>query len=320
MFHARMLAAVALVAATGATAQTFPAKPLHMLVPFAAGGPADLYARELSQGMSARLGQPVLVENKGGGGGIPAIEQVARATPDGHTLGLTAASALVMAPYARSRLPYDPNRDFALLTTVASNPEVLVVNNDVPARNLRELIAYAKANPGKLNYGSTGGGTVTHLAVEMLRVQAGLNLVHVPYKGAALVVTDLLGGQVQMAILGIPAILSQARAGKIRALAITSEKRTPALPDLPTSVESGFPGLLTDYWYGLIAAAATPEAAQSRLRAAALATLQSPAVQEQFAKVSALAFPSTPEEFRAFMLAEQAKWGAIIKAIGFRED
>ena len=317
---ARILTALAVTIAPGAQAQNFPAKPLRMLVPFAAGGPADLYARELSQGMAGRLGQPVLVENKGGGGGIPAIEQVARATPDGYTLALTAASALVMAPYARARLPYDPNRDFALLTTVASNPEVLVVNNDVPARNLRELVAYAKANPGRINYGSTGGGTVTHLAVEMLRVQADIELVHVPYKGAALVVNDMLGGQVQMAILGIPAILAQARAGKIRALAITSEKRTSALPDLPTSVESGFPKLLTDYWYGLIVAAATPEASLGRLRSAAVGTLQSATVQEQFARVSAVAIPSTPEEFRAFVMAEQAKWGAIIKAIGFRED
>ena len=301
-------------------AQNFPARPLHMLVPFSAGGPADLYARELSQGMSTRLGQPVVVENKGGAGGIPAIDQVAKATPDGYTLGLTAASALVMAPYARAKLPYDPNRDFALLTTVASNPEVLVVNNNVPARNLRELVSWLKANPGKVNYGSTGSGTVTHLAVEMLKVQAGVDILHVPYKGAAPVATDLMGGQVQLAILGVPAVLSQSRAGKIRALAVTTEQRIAAMPDVPTSVESGYPKLLTDYWYGLIVATATAEAVQARLRTAAVATLQSASVQEQFGKASAKAFASTPEQFRTFMLAEQDKWGSIIKAIGFKED
>jgi tripartite-type tricarboxylate transporter receptor subunit TctC len=178
----------------------------------------------------------------------------------------------------------------------------------------------AKAKPGKMNYSSAGLGSAGYLTGELLKQVAGVDIVHVPYKGAAPVVTDLMGGQVQMAILGIPAVLTAIKAGKIRALVVTSEKRIAAMPELPTSVESGFPTLLTDYWYGLIAAAAIPDAIQTRLRAAAVTTLQSPSVQEQFARVSAVAFPSSAEEFRSYMLAEQAKWGAIIKAIGFKED
>lgn len=314
------LIAISVFVYSTACAQSFPAKPLRLIVPFPPAGPADLYARELSQGMSSRLGQPVLVENRGGALGIPAIEFVAKAPADGYTLALTAASALVMAPFSRASLPYDPRKDFALLTTVAKNPEVLVLNQSVPAKDLREFVAYLKANPGKLNYGSTGSGGVTHLAAEMLRVDAGVDIVHVPYKGAAPVVVDLLGGQVQMAILGIPVVLPHIKSGKIRALAVTSSQRVAALPDVPTTVESGYPKLLSDYWYGLIGPAAIPAAIQTRLRAAAVMTLESASLQEQFAKASALAFPSTSEEFMAFMLSEQAKWGAIIKAIGFKED
>ena len=314
------LLALFLCVSGAVVAQTFPSKPLRLIVPFTAGGPADLYAREMSQGMSPRLGQSVLVENRGGAGGMLAMEALVKSPPDGYTLVLNPASVLVMAPFARASLPYDPRKDIALITTVAKNPEILITNTSVPAKNLRELVAYLKVNPGKLNYGSTGGGTITHLAVEMLKVEAKVNVVHVPYKGAAPVVTDLIAGQVQMAILGIPVVLPHIKSGRINALVITSDKRVASLPEVPTTIESGYPTVQTDYWYGLIAAAAVPGAIQTRLRAAAVTTLQSSAVQEQFARVGAEAFPSTEEEYRAFMIAEQAKWGAIIKAIGFKES
>jgi len=315
-----MMFAVSLLVSGVTLAQSFPNKPLRMIVPFTVGGPADLYARELSQGMSPRLGQPVLVENKGGAGGMLAMEALVKSPADGYTLLLNPASVLVMAPFARASLPYDVRKDIALITTVAKNPEILVLSTAVPAKNLRELVEYLKANPGKSNYGSAGGGTITHLGVEMLKVEAKVNIVHVPYKGAAPAVTDLIAGQVQMALLGIPVVLPHIKSGKIKALVVTSDKRVAALPDVPTTVESGFPRVQTDYWYGLIAVTAVPSAIQARLRAAAVTTLESPALQEQFARVGAEAFPSTEEEYRSFMIAEQAKWGAIIKAIGFKES
>ncbi len=315
-----LLFAVSMFMSGAAGAQAFPVKPLHLIVPFPAGGPADIYARELSQGMASRLGQVVLVENRGGAAGVVGVDFVAKAAPDGYTLGLNPASALVMTPFARANMPYDARKDFALITIVAKNPEVLVVNTSVPAKDLREFIAYLKANPGKLNYGSTGSGSVTHLAVEMLKAEAGVDIVHVPYKGAVPALTDLMGGQVQMVVLGIPVVLPHIKSGKIRALVVTSGKRVAALPDVPTTGESGYPKVLTDYWYGLIGPAAIPQAIQSRLHAAAVATLESASVQEQYAKLGAHAFPTTSEEYMAFMLAERAKWGAIIKAIGFKED
>jgi len=312
--------AVSMLMSGAACAQAFPVKPLHLIVPFPAGGPADIYARELSQGMASRLGQPVLVENRGGAAGVLGVDFVAKAAPDGYTLGLNPASALVMTPFARTNMPYDARKDFTLITVVAKNPEVLVVNTSVPAKDLREFIAYLKANPGKLNYGSTGSGSVTHLAVEMLKAEAGVDIVHVPYKGAVPALTDMMGGQVQMVVLGIPVVLPHIKSGRIRALVVTSAKRVAALPDVPTTAENGYPKVLTDYWYGLVGPAAIPQAIQSRLHAAAVATLESASVQEQYAKLGALAFPTTSEEYMTFMLAEQTKWGAIIKAIGFKED
>ena len=314
------LLALFLCVSDALVAQTFPSKPLRMIVPFTVGGPADLYAREMSQGMSPRLGQSVLVENRGGAGGMLAMEALLKSPPDGYTLVLNPASVLVMAPFARVGLPYDPRKDIALITTVAKNPEIMVLNADVPAKNLRELVAYLKANAGKLNYGSTGGGTITHLAVEMFKVEAKVNILHVPYKGAAPALTDLIAGQVQMAVLGIPVVLPHIKSGKVKALVVTSDKRVASLPDVPTTIESGYPRVQTDYWYGLIAVAAVPSAIQTRLRAAAVTTLESPSLQEQFGKVGAEPFPSTGEEYRAFMNSEQVKWGAIIKAIGFRES
>ncbi len=315
-----MLFAALLCMSAWTCAQTFPGKPMRLLVPFPAGGPADLYARELSQGMGSRLGQPMLVENKGGAAGTLAIETVAKSAPDGYTLALAAASALVMAPFARSSLGYDARKDFALITTVAKNPEVLVANPSVPAKTLREFVAFLKANPGKINYGSTGSGGVTHLAAENFRLEVGVDIVHVPYSGAAPVVTALLGGHVQMAVLGIPAVIPHLASGKLRAIALMSGQRAAAMPDVPTTVEGGYPKLLSDFWYGLIGPAAIPQSAQARLRSAAVATLESPSVQEQFIKAGAVSFPSTSEEFMTFMLAEQAKWGGTIKAIGFKED
>ena len=222
-------------------------------------------------------------------------------------------------PFSLAKLPYDIKKDIALITTVVRVPEVLAVHPSMPVNSFADLIAYAKKNPGKVNFGSAGAGSITHLAGELLKSEAKIDLVHVPYKGAAPAVTDLVGGQVQMGIFDVPVLLSHIRAGKLKALTITSGKRAPSLPDVPTTTEGGYPNVNSDNWYGLVMPASTPAEIQKRVHSAAVAALKSAAVSEQFAKVGGLASPSSPQEYAAFVAAEQAKWGRIIKAIGFKE-
>ncbi len=303
-----------------AWAQAYPSKPVRLVVPFPAGGPADLFARPLAQGMSASLGQPVIVENRAGVGGVLGVDNVAKAPPDGYLLALNSGSAVAIAPFSMEKMPYDPKKDLALITTVVKVPEVLAVHPSVPANSLAELVAYAKANPGKVNFGSAGGGTITHLAGELLKTEAGVDLVHVPYKGAAPAVQDLLGGQVQMGVFDVPVLLPHIRSGKLKALAVTSGSRSSALADVPTTGELGYPKVLSDNWYGLVAPAGTPPDVLARVHAAATAALRSPELIEQYAKVSGVAFPSTPAEYAVFLDAEQAKWGPIVKAIGFKQQ
>jgi tripartite-type tricarboxylate transporter receptor subunit TctC len=312
-----LAAAVALV--PGLTlAQTYPNKSVRLIVPFPAGGPADLFGRGLAQGMSAQLGQPVVIENRAGAGGVIGVDAVAKAAPDGYTLGLNSASSVAIAPFSFDKMPYDPRKDLALISLVVNVPEVLIVHPSVPAKNLEELIAYARKNPNKINFGSAGAGSITHLAVELLKAEAKIELVHVPYKGAAPAVTDLLGGQVQMAILDVPVVLQHIRSGKLRAIVTASGRRASTLPEVPSTVEANYPKVNSDNWYGLVAPSATPADIQRRIHAAAMVALRSAEVIEQFAKVSGVAMPSTPEEYSAYLTAEQAKWGAVVKAIGFR--
>ena len=313
----RLLIGAMAALATGAVfAQAYPSKPVRLIVPFPAGGPADLFGRALAQGMSAQLGQPVIIENKAGVGGVLGVDAVAKAPPDGYLLALNSGSALAVSPYMLAQMPYDANKDLALVTLVVRVPEVLAVNPKLPVGSLAELVAYAKANPGKVNFGSAGSGSITHLAGELLKVEAKVELVHVPYKGAAPAVQDLLGGQVQMGIFDVPVLLPHIRSGALKALVITSGSRSPSLPEISTSAELGYPKFLSDNWYGLVAPAATPPDVLKRIHAAAVAALKSPEVIEQYAKVSGIASPTTPEEYAAFVRAEQAKWSAIIEAIG----
>jgi tripartite-type tricarboxylate transporter receptor subunit TctC len=302
-----------------AFAQAYPTKPVRMVIGFPAGGPADIFGRSLAQGMAAELGQSVIVENISGVGGVLGVERAVKSPGDGYTMCLNSASPLVIAPFSLAKLPYDIKKDIALITTVVRVPEVLAVHPSMPVNSFAELIAYAKTNPGKVNFGSAGAGSITHLAGELLKAEAKVDLVHVPYKGAAPAVTDLLGGQVQMGIFDVPVLLSHIRSGKLKALAITSAKRAPALPDVPTTTETNYPNVNSDNWYGLVMPASTPANIQKRVHAAAVAALKSAAVAEQFAKVGGLASPSTPQEYAAFVAAEQAKWGKIITAIGFKE-
>jgi tripartite-type tricarboxylate transporter receptor subunit TctC len=301
-------------------AQGYPSKPLRMIVPFPAGGPADIFGRGLAQGMSAELGQPVLVENIGGVGGVLGVDRAAKSAPDGYTLGFNSGSTLSIAPYSFAKLPYDVKKDLALVTLVVRVPEVLAVHPSLPVSSLAELVAYARKNPGKVNFGSAGGGSITHLAGELLKAEAKIDLVHVPYKGAAPAVNDLVGGQVQMGIFDVPVLLGHIRSGKLKALAVTSASRAPTLPEVPTTAEANLPNVTSDNWYGLVVPAATPADIQKRLNAAAVAALKSPAVSEQYAKVGGLASPGTPQEYAAFLEREQAKWSKVVNAIGFKEQ
>ena len=303
-----------------AAAQTYPSKPVKMVIGFPAGGPADIFGRSLAQGMSTDFGQPVIVENISGVGGVLGVERGVKAPPDGYTMVLNSASPLVIAPFSLARLPYDIKKDIALVTVVVRVPEVLAVHPSLPVASFAELIAYAKANPGKVNFGSAGSGSITHLAGELLKAEAKIDLVHVPYKGAAPAVTDLVGGQVQMGIFDVPVLLPHIKSGKLKALAVTSAKRAGALPDVPSAAELGYPNVTSDNWYGLIMPAATPMAIQRRVHAAAMAALKSPAVIEQFAKVGGVAAPGTPQEYAKFVQSEQSKWGRIVTAIGFKEQ
>ncbi len=301
-------------------AQTYPTKPVKMIVPFPAGGPADIFGRALAHGMSADLGQPVIIENIAGVGGVLGVERGVKSAPDGYTLVFNSASPLVIAPFSLTRLPYDIQKDIALITLVVRVPEVLAVHPSLPVGSCAELIAYAKANPGKVNFGSAGAGSITHLAGELLKAEAKIDIVHVPYKGAAPAVNDLLGGQVQIGIFDVPVLLGHIRSGKLKALAVTSANRAATLPEVPTTTELSYPKVNSDNWYGLVMPGATPADIRKRVQAAAMSALRSSAVQEQFAKVGGVASPTTPQEYAKFIETEQAKWGRIVTAIGFKEQ
>jgi tripartite-type tricarboxylate transporter receptor subunit TctC len=303
-----------------AFAQAYPSKPIKLVIGFPPGGPSDIFGRAFASALSANLGQPVIVENKPGAGGVVGMDIVAKSAPDGYTLGLNNQGAVAMAPYAMSKMPFDPNKDLALVTTVVKVPEVVVAHPSLGVSTLKELIEKAKASPGKINYGSAGAGGITHLAGELLKAEAKIDIVHVPYKGAAPAVSDLLGGQVQMGIFDVPVVLPHIKSGRLKALAVTTGARLPTLPEVPTTAEAGYPKVISDNWYGLVVPAATPADVAKRVHDAAVSALRSRQVMEQFEKVGGLAFPSSPAEYRAFLDDEQAKWSRIITAIGFKEE
>lgn len=315
----RLCLALALCLAQWACAQEYPWKPIRMIVPFPAGGPADIFARPLAHSMSVDLGQPVVIENIGGVGGVLGIDRVAKSEPDGYTIGVNSASTLSIAPYSLARIPYDANKDFALITLVARVPEVVAVHPSLPVSTLAELVAYARAHPGKVNFGSSGGGSITHLAVELLKAAAGIDLMHVPYQGAAPAVTDLIGGQVHMAIFDVPVLIGHIRNNRLKALAVTSAARVSMLPGVPTTAEAGYFTVTSDNWYGMVMAAATPPEIQRRVHGAAVRALRSQAVTDQFSRVGGLASPGTPQEYAELIASEQAKWRGIVNAIGFKE-
>jgi tripartite-type tricarboxylate transporter receptor subunit TctC len=299
-----------------ASAQGYPTKPIKLIVPFPAGGPADLFARVLGNGMTAELGQQVVIENRPGVGGLTGVEALAKSAGDGYTIGLNSAAALSAIPFMVSKMPFDWQKDLSLLTLVVRVPEVLVVHPSLGVSTLQELVAYARANPKKINYGSAGTGTFTQLAVELLKTEAKIDLLHVPYRGAAPAVNDLLGGHVQMAVLDTPVLLPHIRSGAVKALAVTSATRSAALPDVPTTGEAGFKEVISDNWYGLSAPAGVPAEILDKLHKAATAALRSAELKKQFDSQDAVPSPTSPGEFAAFVKTEQAKWGPVVIATG----
>ena len=301
-----------------AAAQDYPTRTIKLVVPFPAGGPADTFGRVLGDKMGALLGQTVVIENRAGAGGLTGTASVAKADPDGYTIGIAASSALAINVNLREHMPFRPLEDFRLLTQIVSVPEILVVGENVPATSLAELIALAKAQPGKLVFASTGLGGMPHLATELLKITAGIELVHVPYTGAAPAVNDLLGGHVQMMFADVPVLLGAVQSGKLRALAIGSRVRSPSLPNVPTTAELGMPQVEADNWYGLVVAAATPEAVAAKLHAAAVEALHSAEVKDKYLSQGAIAVGNSSEAFTAYVKSETDRWGKVIAAAGIR--
>ena len=304
-----------LLPAASANAEDFPARQIRLIVPFPAGGPSDIIARVLGQRMSEITKQPVIIDNRGGQGGVLGTEVLAKATPDGYTIALSSAGALAISP-TMERVSYDPLKDLQTITLVAKVPEMLVVATDVPAKNMAELVALAKAKPGKLNFASTGPGSMPHLAGELLKLIAKIDMVHVPYRGAAPAVNDLLGQQVQMAFLDQPVLLPHIKSGGLRAIALGAPERASTLPEVPTTAEVGMPDLLAENWHGMVAPAATPAPIVAALNRIATEALQDPAVKEKLAIQGATVVGDSPEHFHAFLEGEIARWAKVIKDAG----
>ena len=312
-------ASAGLPAARPAMAQWAPERPIRLIVGFAAGGSTDVTARQVGQAMAERLGQPVVVENRPGAGGNIAAEAAARSAPDGHTIFLATSGTLMANRFLYRSLPFDPDRDFLPISLVSIVPNLIVVHPDVPARSLAELIAHARANPGRVHYGSGGPGTTLHLAAAMLSARAGIELVHVPYRGGAPAATDLVSGKIQMIASPTMEVLAQVRAGALRPIAVTTLQRSPLLPEIPAVAET-LPGFEVVLWNGLLAPAGTPAAAIARLSAEAQAALRSEALRTRIIEQGSVPMPMTPEEFAAFLRAEAPKFENIVRVSGARLD
>ena len=301
-------------------AATFPSRPIRLLVPAPAGGGADLLARTLAAHLTERRGWNVVVENKPGAGGNIAGQEVARAAPDGYNLLVGDSGQLAINGALYPSMPFDALRDFTPITQLASFPILMVAAADVPVKNVADLTALAKKSPGKLSYASTGIGTPQHLAGHLFVQQAGIDMIHVPFKGGAPALTALLGGEPQIAFIGVPPTLPHVRAGKLRALAITTKARTPLLPDVPTMKESGFGDYEASVWFGLVGPVALPPPVVQALNTAFRAALSDPAVQKKLADNGLTTEPGSPEGLAQFMRVETEKWGAVVKATGAKAD
>ena len=309
---------LACLSATALAQEAFPSKPVRVVVPYPAGGVADLLPRVVGEKVSQKWGQPVIVENKAGASGNIGMAEGARAAPDGYTLVLAPTGNLTVNPSLFPNLPFDVHRDLAPVTLLAQSPNVLVVHPSVPAKSFRELIAYAKANPDKLNFASPGEGSGAHLAGELLKLDAGIKATHVPYKGMAPAVNDLLGGNVQMMFAGVSSALQHIKSGKLVALAVASPRRNPQLPDVPTVVESGLPGFDVTSWYGVVVRAGTPPAVIQKIQRDMAEALQAEDVKAKLAGLGLEPVGNTPDEFAALIKAETQKWGDIVRKAGIK--
>jgi len=317
----RGILALALLAWPGGiSAQTFPERPIHLIVPSAPGGPTDVPARLLSQFLPEKLNQPAIVENRAGAGGAIGARYVAGATPDGHTLLVGNTSVFAVWPSVSPSAGYDPAKSFAPVAKLTESYQILVVPASSPFRSVRELVDYAKKNPGKLNVAHTGTGGLPHMTVELLKARAGIDVVGVPYKSGGEALTGLLAGQVDATIEGITILLPHINAGKLRALAVTSRTRTPLAPDLPTMIEAGVPDYEVTTFNGIAAPAGTPAEIVGKLNAAINEGMQAPDIQERLTKLGAVSRRNSPDEFAAFIAAEHAKWSTLARSASIKVD
>ncbi len=320
--HCRAMLAIVLTAliSSVAGAQGYPTRPIRVVVPFAPGGSSEIVARAFVMEMSRGLGQQLVIENRPGGAGNVAMQDVARAEPDGYTLILGHVGTLAMNPWMFSKLPYDPIADFAPISLLGKVATLYAVNASFPARDLREFIAAAQREPGRIYYGSAGNGSAGHLAFEYLKMMAKIDVVHVPYKGTGPQLTDLLAGQTQATSAGAGPLLPHIRSGKLRALAVGAPQRLAVLPQVGTVAEQGFPGFETSQWYGLIAPIKVPQSIIQKLAAEAGRAASSPTLLEHFAADGTVAVGSTPAQFAEFIKLEMARWGDVVKRTGARAE
>jgi tripartite-type tricarboxylate transporter receptor subunit TctC len=308
------------VAPTLRAQSSWPSKPVRFLVPFAPGGTSEIVARSVAAELTKQLGQNVYVENKPGGAGVVAMAEAARATPDGHTIILGHVGTLAVNPYMLANQPYDVNKDFVPVTLLAKVPNVFVIHPEVPAKNFKEFVAYVKANPGKLSYGSAGNASAGHLAMEYLKLVTGMFITHIPYRGTGPQLTDLLAGRTQASSAGMPALAAHIRAGKLRAIAVGTQQRISSLPDVPTVAEMGYRDFETSQWYGILAPAGTPPEVVKKLQEESLKALKSSAVTERSATDNAVGGGGPSSEFAAFIAREQKIWKEIVKQAQIKAD
>jgi tripartite-type tricarboxylate transporter receptor subunit TctC len=314
------LMALSWLPATAARAQDFPSRVIRIVVAFPAGGPTDFVARVLADKLKGPLGQSVIIENKPGANGAIGADYVAKGEPDGHLLLLTTVGAVVITPHLAAKVPYDSRKDFAPVTLVVRNTTILVVKPDAPVDSAKALAALAKEKPGAIPFASTGSGSMPHLALELYQSAAGVKFLHVPYRGAAPALTDLLGGQVQALFADAPVLLTHIRGGKLKPLGAASASRNAALPDVPTLAEQGFADTSADNWYGLLAPARTPPAVVAKLHDAVVAALEAPDVREKLVASGAIPAPTSSAEFGALLNDELARWGRVVREKNIKED
>jgi tripartite-type tricarboxylate transporter receptor subunit TctC len=315
---AKAFSLIALFAVAPAYAQDYPSRPIRLVVPFPPGGPNDIIGRVFGQKMQELLGQPVIIDNRPGAGGALGTDNVAKSEPDGYTIAIASAGALAISTALQEKILYDPLKDLAPVTLVAKVPELLVASTTLPVASVKELIALAKAKPGAINYGSSGPGSMPHLAGALFATSAGIDIVHVPYRGAAPAINDLIGHQVQIIFLDLPVLLPHIQSGAVKALAVGGRLRVQQLPDLPTLNELGYPQIEADNWYGMVAPARTPSAVVTKLNAAAIAAMKAPEVQDKLAPQGAILVGNTPEEFAAYIASEIQKWTKVVQTAGIK--